>query len=141
MKGQQDENETDEHLKRPDGKYLFTGKIVCGVCGRSFCRKKANAGTAYAASAWVCNGYATIGKKAWRFQAGSRKVLIPIVAELLGVEEEAMPAAVSRISAMTIYPDEDWRRRSMGSCRLLPGATRPGATAGMRLGGNVLPSR
>ena len=105
MKGQQDESETDEHLKRPDGKYLFTGKIVCGVCGRSFCRKKANAGTAYAASAWVCNGYATIGKKACASRRVPEKVLIPIVAELLGVEEEAMPAAVSRISAMTIYPD------------------------------------
>ena len=51
------------------------------------------------------NGYATIGKKACASRRVPEKVLIPIVAELLGVEEEAMPAAVSRISAMTIYLD------------------------------------
>ena len=105
MKGQQSESETDGHLKRLDGKYLFTGKIVCGVCGRSFCRKKANAGTAYAAAAWVCNGYATIGKKACASKRVPEKVLVPIVAELLEVEEETMPASVNRISAMTIFPD------------------------------------
>ena len=105
LKGRREESETDEQLKRPDGKYLFTGKIVCGVCGRPFCRKKVHAGTSYAAAAWVCNGYATIGKKACASKRVPEKVLIPIVAELLGVEEEAMPAAVSRIGAMTIFPN------------------------------------
>lgn len=104
-KNSQGDNEPVEHLKRPDGKYLFTGKITCGVCGHPFCRKKANAGTAYAAAAWVCNEYATIGKKACVSRRVPEKVLIPIVAELLGVDEEMMPAAVSRISAMTIFPD------------------------------------
>ncbi len=94
-----------EHLKRPDGKYLFTGKITCGVCGHPFCRKKANAGTDYAAAAWVCNEYATLGKKACVSRRVPEKVLIPIIAELLEVEEEMMPTAVSRISAMTIFPD------------------------------------
>ena len=102
---QQEKGETEDHLKRPDGKYLFTGKIVCGVCGRTFCRKKANAGTAYSAAAWVCNGYATIGKKACASRRVPEKVLVPIVAGLLRVEDEAMPAAVSRLSAMTIFPD------------------------------------
>ena len=51
------------------------------------------------------HGYATIGKKACASRRVPEKVLIPIVAELLGVEAEAMPAAVNRISAMTIYPD------------------------------------
>ena len=105
MKDQQQESEAYEQLKRPDGKYLFTGKIVCGVCGRPFYRKKANAGTAYAAAAWVCNGYATMGKKACASRRVPEKVLIPIIAELLGTTEDRLPAEVGRINGMTIFPD------------------------------------
>ena len=104
-KHSESDNEPVEHLKRSDGKYLFTGKITCGLCGRPFCRKQANAGTAYAAAAWVCNEYATIGKKACASRRVPEKVLIPIVAGLLDVDEKTLPAAVDRIRSMTIYPD------------------------------------
>ena len=98
------EKENMDMLKRPDGKYLFSGKITCGVCGRPFCRKKANAGTIYSRAAWVCNGYGTMGKKACASRRLPENVLIPIIAELLDVEEEDLPLTMDRVSAMTVYP-------------------------------------
>lgn len=105
LKGLQENDDAAEAVKRLDGKYLFTGKITCGICGKPFCRKKANAGTAYAAAAWVCNGYATLGKKGCASRRVPEKVLIPIIAELLDVDEEAMPMAVNRVSGITGFPD------------------------------------
>ena len=94
-----------EILKRPDGKYLFTGKITCGVCGRSFCRKKANAGTAYARAAWVCSSYGAAGRKGCVSRRVLENVLVPIAAGLLDIAEEDLPIAVERVQGMTIYPD------------------------------------
>ena len=98
-------NENAEKLKRPDGKYLFSGKITCGVCGRHFCRKKNNAGTAYSSPAWVCDGYGSMGKKACTSRRVPENVLIPITAELLGVSGDDLPVVMDRVEAMTLFPD------------------------------------
>ena len=120
LKGLLKESEASDPVKRPDGKYLFTGKIVCGVCGRSFCRKKTHAGTAYAAAAWVCNGYATLGKKACASRRVPEEVLIPIIAELLGVTEDMLPEAVDRMSTMRIFPDGKLEAEIDGKLRTAP---------------------
>ena len=108
LKGSQDGQEDPDGtapVKRADGKYLFTGVITCGVCGRPFCRKKTNAGTPYAAASWACSGYAALGKKACASRRVPEKALIPIAAELLDADEEALPVEISRINSMTIFPD------------------------------------
>lgn len=94
-----------ESLKRPDGKYLFTGIITCGICGRSFSRRRVNSGTIYSKAAWVCSGYSALGKKACASRRVPEDVLIPIIARLLDVPECEMPRAVSRIDRLTIFPD------------------------------------
>ena len=94
-----------DNLRRPDGKYLFTGKIVCGVCGKPFCRKKANAGTEYVKAAWTCKQYAMYGTKGCASRRIPEKVLLPIIAQLLGVTEEELPDAMKRVSSITAYPD------------------------------------
>ena len=102
-------NEDDEdalaNLKRADGKYLFTGKMVCGVCGKPFCRKKANAGTEYSKAAWTCGQYAMLGKKGCASRRIPERVLIPIAAQLLAVPEEELPDAVSRVEKITVFPN------------------------------------
>ena len=42
------DNETDKYLKR----YLFSGKIICGICGKPFKRRVQNGYTA-----WWCSGH------------------------------------------------------------------------------------
>lgn len=104
-KDRQGEKEDTAHLKRPDGKYLFTRKITCGVCGSSFCRKKVNAGTVYANAAWVCNTYGTLGKKGCASRRVPENVLIPIIAGLLNISEESLPDMMDRVDGITIFPD------------------------------------
>ena len=94
-----------DNLRRPDGKYLFTGKIVCGVCGKPFCRKKANAGTEYVKAAWACKQYSMYGTKGCASRRIPEKVLLPIITQLLGVTEEELPDAIKRVSSITAYPD------------------------------------
>jgi len=43
-------------------KYPFTGKIVCGICGKNYRRKINNSGTKYERVIWVCTTYNTLGK-------------------------------------------------------------------------------
>ena len=92
-------------LKRADGKYIFSGKIVCGICGKPFCRKMANAGTEYVKAAWTCSKYAMYGTKGCASRRIPEKVLLPIIAQMLDVPEEELPDAITRVASIIAFPD------------------------------------
>lgn len=110
-----DEEDALANLKRADGKYLFSGKIVCGVCGKPFCRKKANAGTEYSKAAWTCGQYAMLGKKGCASRRIPERVLIPITAQLLKVPEEELPEAISRVEIITVFPTGTLKMQADGN--------------------------
>jgi DNA invertase Pin-like site-specific DNA recombinase len=59
--------------------YRFTGKIVCGQCGKNYRRRTANAGSTYAKAVWVCMTLDKKGKAACASQQIPEDVLLRIV--------------------------------------------------------------
>jgi hypothetical protein len=53
-----DENRKHYAGKKEDGLYPFTGKIVCGKCGKNFKRK-----TTHGRISWNCSTFLQFGKK------------------------------------------------------------------------------
>ena len=99
------DDKTNKHLRRDDGNFLFSKKITCGVCGKHYKRKTGNAGSKYAKPIWMCSTFALYGKTACASRQISEKVLLPITCEVLGVAQDELPAAMNKISKITIYPD------------------------------------
>jgi len=48
--------------KSTTNRYRYTGKIVCGICGKHYHRKTNNAGTKYEKAVWICDTYNSKGK-------------------------------------------------------------------------------
>ena len=88
---------------KPMEKHPLAGKIVCGICGKSFHRKFGNTKAQYKAPIWICSTYLTRKKAACPSRRISEKVLFPILAEVLGVDEPL--DAVDRIDRIVVYPD------------------------------------
>jgi len=68
--------------KKTSETYRFTGKIVCGHCGRNYRRKTANAGTPYEKVVWICNTFNTMGKTA----CPSRQIPENILKEIVDMD-------------------------------------------------------
>lgn len=64
--------------------YLFTGIILCDLCGKHFRRKIANAGTKYAKPAWLCSTFNRYGKEVCPAQQIPERILIAKTSEVLG---------------------------------------------------------
>ena len=60
-------------------KSIFTGKIMCGLCGKNYTRKINNCGTKYAKVVWICATYNTKGKKHCQSQQIPEDILLKIV--------------------------------------------------------------
>ncbi len=86
-------------------KYSFTGKIICGVCGKPFIRQMGNSGTPYAKPVWLCGAYAAHGRKGCPSRRIAEKILIPITCDALHTQEENLPSAIDRLDKITVYPD------------------------------------
>lgn len=81
-------------------------KITCGLCGKHFIRKFANSKSKYKAPIWVCQTYLAKTKAACPSRRISEKVLLPILAGVLGLqEEEDVLKESSRIEEITVFPD------------------------------------
>jgi site-specific DNA recombinase len=63
--------------------YPFSGKLVCGVCGRHYRRKSLRGGQAYA---WICSTFNTYGKAACASKQIPEPALQAVCAEALGVD-------------------------------------------------------
>jgi DNA invertase Pin-like site-specific DNA recombinase len=65
--------------KKPPEPYVFTGKIVCGQCGKAFHRRIAGIGTPYEKAVWICSTFNQRGKSACsRSQQIPESVLLEI---------------------------------------------------------------
>lgn len=60
-------------------KTIFTGKIICGLCGKNYTRKINNCGTKYAKVVWICVTYNTKGKKHCQSQQIPEDILLKMV--------------------------------------------------------------
>jgi DNA invertase Pin-like site-specific DNA recombinase len=58
--------------------YPFTGKIVCGQCGKSYRRKTTHAGTPYEKAVWACSAYKRLGKTACNSRQIPEDILLEI---------------------------------------------------------------
>lgn len=67
--------------------HLLTGLIRCGICGKNYHRKTANAGSKYAKPVWICPTFNTYGKSTCPSQQIPEHILLKKTAEALGVTE------------------------------------------------------
>jgi hypothetical protein len=59
--------------------YPLTGKITCGICGKYYRRKIANAGTKYEKTVWICSTFNKLGKSACPSQQIPEDIILDIV--------------------------------------------------------------
>ena len=76
-------------------RYPFSGRIVCGGCGKKFRRKT----TAYGV-AWICSTYSFEGKAACAAKQIPEQTLTQACREVLGVEDITAEALDSRLTAI-----------------------------------------
>lgn len=85
---------------QPIKTYLFTGLINCGLCGKHYRRRQANAGSKYAKPVWICETLNTLGKKYCPSIQVPESILISKTAEVLGtsdLNEELLKKSISDI--------------------------------------------
>lgn len=80
-------------------------KITCGLCGKHFIRKFVNTAAKYKRPLWICQTYLAKTKAACPSRRISEKVLLPILAGVLGVQEEEVLDEACRIEEITVFPD------------------------------------
>jgi len=88
------------HEPQPHRAYLFTGLISCGLCGKYYRRKQANAGTKYVRPVWICATLNTHGKKHCPSLQIPESILIEKTAEVLETSEldaELLKKNISKI--------------------------------------------
>jgi DNA invertase Pin-like site-specific DNA recombinase len=90
------------HKTRSDKTYLFTGLISCGLCGKHYRRKQANAGSKYVKPVWVCATFNTRGKNYCPSQQIPESILLEKTVEVLGTTELGMELLKSSISEIRI---------------------------------------
>ena len=88
---EQTQQELERRIKKfgitrnPHRRTLFTGLIRCGLCGKNFRHKIANAGKKCEKPVWCCSTFNTRGKNACPAQQIPENILITKTAEILGV--------------------------------------------------------
>ncbi|HWR29534.1 MAG TPA: recombinase family protein [Negativicutes bacterium] len=74
-------SENNRPEKRVNARYPFTGKIVCGICGKNYQRK-----TTKVKISWQCATYLEHGKSACPAKQIPEAILLSATAEALGTE-------------------------------------------------------
>lgn len=80
--------------------YPFSGRVVCGRCGKNYRRKITGSGTRYAKWVWICPTFNRHGKAACPAQQIPEDVLITVAAKILGMadfDEGMFQARIQRI--------------------------------------------
>ncbi len=63
-------------------RYDFSGKLVCGICGKHYRRKISNAGSRYEKPVWICKTFNSKGKKHCPSQQIPENILIDLVGDV-----------------------------------------------------------
>jgi DNA invertase Pin-like site-specific DNA recombinase len=88
--------------KNPPETYPFTGKIVCGQCGKNYRRKTANAGTPYEKAAWICSTFNNYGKSVCGSQQIPEDILEAKTAEILELDGFDKAVFADKISSVRV---------------------------------------
>lgn len=80
-------------------------KITCGICGKHFIRKFGNTSAKYKRPLWICQTYLARTKAACPSRRISEKVLFPILAGVLGAQEEDVMDEAYRIEEIVVFPE------------------------------------
>ena len=67
-------------------KYLFTGKIKCGICSSFYQRKLGNAGTKYQKVIWICPTYNQFGRDKCPSKQIPENILMALVKEIFSLD-------------------------------------------------------
>ena len=108
-------------VSKSSDKYVFTGKIMCSVCGKKYRRKVTTSRVI-----WMCSTFDKFGKKQCASKSIPDETLRSVSAEVLGMEcldEDLFEALVDKIivpkpnSLLFIFKDgrtvrKDWQDRS-----------------------------
>lgn len=92
--------------------YPYTGKIVCGVCGRTYHRKTTHAGTKYEKIMWLCPTYDSKGKS----KCDSKRIPESVLAEIKDEIKEIIVTApnefrVTLASGTTFSKQWEWKSK------------------------------
>lgn len=88
------------HKPQLNKTYLFTGLIRCGLCGKHYRRKQANAGTKYVKPVWICATFNTRGKTYCPSLQIPESILLNKTAEVLRttyLDAELLKKSISEI--------------------------------------------
>jgi len=83
-------------------KYAFTGKIICGNCGKNYNRKTNNAGTKYSKIVWICPTFNQIGKAACDAKQIPEDILLRLTSKALGTSEFEEGIFMKKISHVEV---------------------------------------
>ena len=78
---------------RNKGNYLFSGLLVCGICGKHYRRKETAAG-----AVWICPTYNSMGKAACSSKRIPESTLLEVTKETLG-SLEALTGKITAVRA------------------------------------------
>lgn len=78
---------------RNKGNYLFSGLLVCGICGKHYRRKETAAGPV-----WICPTYNSMGKAACRSKRIPESILIDTTISVVG-SLEALTGKITAVRA------------------------------------------
>lgn len=78
---------------RNKGNYLFSGLLVCGICGKHYRRKETAAG-----AVWICPAYNSMGKAACSSKRIPESTLLEVTKETMG-SLEALTGKITAVRA------------------------------------------
>jgi len=89
--------------KEPQKKhYPFSSLVHCGICGKLYRRKIANAGTKYQKSVWICPTFNTYGKDTCSSQQIPENILTQIATKALELGRFNADIFAAKISAIHV---------------------------------------
>jgi len=83
--------------------YPFSGKILCGQCGKYYRRKINGAGSKYAKPVWICSTFNRHGKAACPSKQIPEDILLSLTAEVLGTPEFDEVFFKTQVKEMRVY--------------------------------------
>ena len=92
--------EKHTHPGQKRNTYPFTGKLICGNCGKHYRRKVTKA-----RPVWICPTFNTLGKAACPSKQIPEEMLCRMAAEVLGMDDFNADAFLGKITAVRVEKD------------------------------------
>lgn len=92
--------EKHTHPGQKRNAYPFTGKLICGNCGKHYRRKVTKA-----RPVWICPTFNTFGKAACPSKQIPEETLCQVAAEVLGLDTFSEDAFLGKITAVRVEKD------------------------------------